>query len=182
MEGNPDSRLNKGPEEGERLKINTIVIPANEQVEVRQEQIGPSNLPDYQRLAGGFIERVTLDDPASEMYFNEEGKLHELPLNRRATLLLWMHNPAFRYADYIAGDAFLVGPVDSDSYDTSVPDGFVRTLLEARRFRAEVQPQGEAGWYGNDLRFDNWVNAYSYALRLGQGWTQVADIRVVPEA
>jgi hypothetical protein len=182
MEGNPDNQLGKGPEDGERLKINTIIIPADEALLIRQEQIGASHLPDYQGIAGGLIERLTLENPSSEMYFNEEGKINELPMNRRATILLWMHRPAFRYADYVAGDAFLLGPVDNEGNDTNVPQEFVKTLFEAKRFRPEVQKQGEEGWHGNALRFDDWFEACSYVLLLGNRWTQVTDVRVVPEA
>jgi hypothetical protein len=182
MEGNPEQQVGSGPEEGERLRINGIVIPADEELGVRQDQLGASNLPDYQRVVGGLIEHLALENPASGMYFNEEGKLRDLPLNRRATLLMWMHNPAFRYEDFVTGDALLVGPVDPNGYDTNAPDDFAQMLFEARRFRAEVETYGEAGWHGNERRFDNWVDAYSYVLDLGRRWTSVRDVRVVPEA
>jgi hypothetical protein len=181
MEGNPDQQIGGSPEEGERLKINTIIIPADNELAMRLDEIGASHLPDYQAVTGGLIERVGLDNPPSSLYFNEEGKLLELPLNRRATLLLWMHNPAFRYQDLIVGDALLVGPADREGYDTNVPDALAATLFETKRFRTEVQVHGEGGWHGNDLRFDNWVNAYSYVLDLERRWTQVQDVRVVPE-
>lgn len=182
MEGKPEQQVDNGPEEGERLRINSIVVPADEELAVRQDQLGASNLPDYQRVVGGLIEHLSLENPSSGMYFNEEGKLRELPLNRRATLLMWMHNPAFRYADAVMGDALLVGPVDPNGYDTDAPDDLVQTLFEGKRFRAEVQVHGEAGWHSNERRFGNWVDAYSYVLDLGRRWTSVRDVRVVPEA
>ena len=61
-------------------------------------------------------------------------------MNKRATLLLWAHNPAFRYRDVIVGDVYLVGPVGRHSTDTSVPDEYVERL-----FRGETVPRrGEA--------------------------------------
>lgn len=179
MEGSPEEQMGGSPEEGERLKVNSIVIPADTEVAMRREQIAP-RLPDYQAITGGSIERVSLENPAASLYVNEDGKLLELPLNRRATLLLWMHNPAFRYRDAIVGDALLIGPVDGDGYDTKVPDELANVLFETKRFRPEVQVHGESGWHGNDRRFDNWIDAYSYALDLSRRWTAVRDIRVVP--
>lgn len=181
MEGIPEEQRGSVPEEGERLKIHSIVIPADEESAMRQAEIGASHLADYQAITGGLIEHIELQNPLSSLYINEEGKLLELPVNRRATLLLWMHNPAFRMRDLIVGDALLVGPADSEGYDTNVPDALTATLFEAKRFRTEVQVHGEDGWHGNDLHFDNWVNAYSYVLDLERRWTQVRDVRVVPE-
>jgi Domain of unknown function (DUF3846) len=182
MKGRPENQRGGKPEEAERLRINALVLPADQVLPATQDQIGASNLPEYQQLVGGLVEHVALAKPPSGMYFNEEGKVRGLPLNRRATLLLWLHNPAFRYADVITGDALLVGPVDRDGYDTNAPEELVQTLFEAKQFRAEVQTYGEAGWHGNERRFDTWVAAYSYVLDLGRRWTSVQDVRVVPEA
>lgn len=169
------------PEQGELLRINTIVIPAGDRQPLRLDQVNPTSLGDYQQLVGGHIETVPLDDPPTNMYLNEEGKLDQLPINARATLLLWMHNKAFRYNDYIAGDAFLTGPINEDSTDTSVSADLVRMLTEAGQFRVELQTAGDPEWYGNLRRFDAWTDAYAYALTLGQHWSQVEDMRVVPE-
>jgi hypothetical protein len=182
MEGNPEQQRIIGPEENERLTINSIVIPADEILDVRQDEIGASHLADYQRLVDGLIEHVSLDQPPSSMYFNEEGKLRGLPQNRRATLLLWMHNPMFRYADVVAGDALVVGPVDSTGHDTNASDELLQTIFQAKRFRAEVRTHDDGDWHVNQHRFDNWVDAYSYVLSLGWRWRSLADVRVVPEA
>ena len=182
MTSNPEQHHGGAPEEGERLSINSIVIPSGEEYELRQDEIGSSTLPDYQRRVGGLIEHIGFNQPAASMYVNEEGKINELPLNRRATLLVWMHNPAFRYQDIIVGDALLTGPADEHGRDTNVPDELSRTLFEAKHFRPEVQVYGESGWHTNSRRFDNWVDAYSYVLDLGRRWTSVEDVRVVPEA
>ncbi len=182
MEGSPEDHGADTPEEGERLKINSIIIPADNEVALQQGQIDTSDLPNYQAITGGPIEHVELTDPPASMYVNEEGKLLHLPMNRRATLLLWMHNPAFRYEDFVAGDALLVGPGDDNGYDTNVPEDLAHLLFSATRFRTEVQVHGEDGWHGNDQRFNNWVAAYSHVLELGHRWTSVKDVRVIPEA
>ena len=38
-----------------------------------------------------------------------EGKLDDLPLNQRATVIAWAHNSAFRGYDVIVGNTFIVG-------------------------------------------------------------------------
>jgi Domain of unknown function (DUF3846) len=176
-----EEELRGTPERGEALKIRSIVIPADEEQPLRQEEIGVTNLAQYQGLVGGNIEAAELHEPASNIYFNEEGKLLHLPLNRRATYLLWAHNRRFRYEDIVVGDAFIVGVVDRVGRDTDVPEEFVTRLLEARKFRTEIQTHDEPGWHGNSLRFDNWVEAYRHVLQLGQRWRRVKDVRIVPE-
>lgn len=176
-----DELLPPDPEARERLQINTIVIPAAEEEPLRRSQLGASNLREYQQLVGGLIEAVALEQPAMRLYCNEEGKMHDLPINRRATLLLWAHNRAFRGQDLIAGDAFLVGQVGQRGLDTNVPDEFVSLLFEARSLRVDIQRPGEEHWRPGQLRFDNWVEAYSYALTATHGWPQPPNLRVVPD-
>lgn len=179
MEGDPSQQGR--PEQGERLRINGIVVPADENLSLGQQEIRAARLPDYQRVVGGLIERVGFAQPPGSMYVNEEGKMNGLPQNRRATLLLWMHNPGFRYGDVIAGDALIVGSADADGYDMDAPEELLQMLFEAKRFRPEVKVNDELTWHGNSRRFDNWVDAYAYVLALGWRWTSVADVRVVPE-
>ncbi len=169
------------PEHHEDVRINTIVIPADERTLLHQDRIVASNLDDYQRLVAGHLEILTFESPPATLYLNSEGKNLELPVNRRATMLLWAHDKRFRYLDYIAGDAFLVGQVDPHGEDTSVAEEFVHLLLEAQRFRVEVQTRGDPQWYSNEVRFGTWTDAYGYVLELGRRWTQVEDLRIVPE-
>jgi hypothetical protein len=173
--------LDEQPEHGEQLRINSIIIPAVETDELRQDQLGSVSLDDRQQLVGGLIEPIDLTQPPARMYVNEEGKMLGLPVNRRATLLAWAHNRAIRYHDVIVGDAFLVGRVEHGR-DTPVSDEFVETLFEATRFRAEVLARGHEEWREQGAIFDSWIRAYDYALRLGRDTDRVADVRVVREA
>lgn len=175
------------PERREGLYINSIVIPADDEQPLRQGELPREGLAKRQQLVGGLIQPIDLAEPSARLYSNEEGKLMRLPPNKRATLLLWVHNPRFRYADFIVGDAFLVGPVKR-SADSSVPDEYVRTLFEGARFRVEVKPQGAAEWEAHPDRFDDWVTAYEHAVGWAEGmihgWRarRLAEVRVIPEA
>jgi hypothetical protein len=185
MEQNAKGEAAQTPERRESLHINSIVIPADDEQPLRQNHLLTGGLAERQHLVGGFIQAVDLGGPPARLYFNEDGKIKELPPNKRATLLLWTHNPAFRYQDFIVGDAFLVGPVRRGA-DTSVADEHVAMLFEATRFRVEMRPQGEAKWQQDPERFDNWVSAYEHAVGWGagvSGWRerQSTEVRVVPE-
>lgn len=181
-EGRPSSS-----EEGEALHINSIVIPADDGRALEQHLLEPANIADYQALVeGGYIEGVDFLLPPARLYVNEEGKLRGMPINRRATMLLWMHNKAFRYGDIIAGDAFLVGPVGNDSHDTAVPEEYTQLLFTAESFHVEVQMQGDQERQRKIWPFETWHEAYRFALGWAMGpddrqRSDVADIRVVPD-
>ena len=181
MERYPNEEEPPTPERRERLHINSIVIPADDEQPLRQAGLSIEGLADRQDLVGGFIQGVDLPDPPARLYFNEDGKVMGLPPNKRATLLLWAHNPAFRYLDFVVGDAFIVGP-GRRSADTSAPEEYVQTLFEATRFRVEVGPRGRAEWQEHPERFDDWTTAYEHAV----GWSgglprHMLAVRVVPE-
>jgi hypothetical protein len=185
MEQKPRSEAPSAPEKREGLQINSIVIPADDEQPLWQSGLPTEGLADRQQLVGGYIQAVDLGEPSARLYFNEDGKQMELPPNKRATLLLWAHRPAFRYQDFIVGDAFLVGPARR-SADTSAPDEYVRTLFEATRFRVKLKPQGEAEWHEHPEHFDDWVTAYEHAVGWSagvSGWRerQFAEVRVLPE-
>lgn len=186
MERNHGGEASRTPEEREGLRINSIVIPADDEAPLRQHQLPATSLKERQRLVGGLIQGIYLTDPTAHLFCNEEGKGLDLPMNKRATLLLWAHNPAFRYLDTIVGDAFLVGPVGKYSTDTSAPDEYVERLFEARQFRVEVQLPGDPHWHDQGAQYDEWTTAYEQALRWGVGLDgqpcdDIADLRIVPE-
>ena len=185
MEREPEEQP-PSPERREGLYINTIVIPADDEQPLRQGELPREGLVERQQFVGGLIQPVDLAGPAARLYSNEEGKLMGLPPNKRATLLLWVHNPRFRYADFIVGDAFLVGPVER-SADSNVPDEYLRALFEGSRFRVDLKLRDGTDWHEHPERFDDWVTAYEHAVGWDagiRGWRQrqFADIRVVPEA
>lgn len=166
-------------EQREALHINAVVIPADDNEPLRQQQIETSNLDQYRDAVGGNLEAISLLRPASSLYCNDEGKLLGLRPNGRATMVLWTHFPALRFRDYIGGDALLTGPMDTEGWDTDLPEDFTR-VFEANELRIEVQTYGDPAWYSNEQRFGTWTTAYAYALELARRWTLVEDIRVLP--
>lgn len=61
---------------------------------------GDPGLKKLQGWVGGYIELVTLKD-GSQLFCNEEGKIHGLPANEKATKDLW--EPNFGPTDILVG-------------------------------------------------------------------------------
>lgn len=71
------------------------------------EEIQPKNRKDFklvelQKVVGGYIETIYLKNK-EVMVVNEEGKLNDLPLNKKATDYLLAQN----YTDAIVGNALV---------------------------------------------------------------------------
>ncbi|HKX24265.1 MAG TPA: DUF3846 domain-containing protein [Candidatus Saccharimonadales bacterium] len=161
--------------------ITAIVIPVNPKEPIRLEEIDRTDLNAYRRLVDGSLEAINLDRPPASLCFNEQGKLIGLPLNQRATFLLWAHNSAFRGQDVIVGDAFILGPPDRQGDDTTAPDDLVTLLFHTERYRILVQTKGDEKFYGNRQTFDSWFEAYRYGVDLARRWSQVEEVQVVAE-
>lgn len=94
--------------------MNALLIPADP---TPQREITVAGLDDLQALVGGYIQTIPYPGRRDVVpYFNEDGKLHGLPPNARATqLLAWALFPD----DVIAGDCVLTG---------TTPDGALADL------------------------------------------------------
>jgi hypothetical protein len=161
--------------------ITCIVIPADTQRPLVTQELSTADGRPVEQIVGGSFQVVHLERPESSMYVNVNGKDDGLPLNPRATAILWAHNSAFRGADLLAGDVLIVGPVGPTGDDLSAPDELVDLLLGRGPFKVEVQVDNESGWHGNDKRFDDVHVAYVAGVDLAQRWTKVREVRVVKD-
>lgn len=156
--------------------ITGIVIPADESEVVHHSTF--TGLRDYQQTVGGRIEAIDLDSPRATIFANDEAKLLQLPLNRRATLLWWLTTPLFRRRDAICGDVALVGQPNRDGETQSLAADVQELLLDRATYRVEVQT-GSQSWNGNQLRFADYFEAAAWGLSLAERWTLVTSVRVV---
>ncbi|WP_433269000.1 DUF3846 domain-containing protein [Actinosynnema sp. CS-041913] len=164
------------------IMLTAIVIPADERQPIRQQQIEPHDLNAYRQIVGGNLEVVALDRPSASLYLNEEGKLRELPVNPRASVLAWVHNSALRATgDVIVGPAFIVGPTDGHGDDQSAPLGLVDLLFGTTRFRVQVLTGATRQWRQADPVLLSWSEAYRDAVRLTLLRPEIAEVRVVPD-
>jgi Domain of unknown function (DUF3846) len=164
------------------VEITAILIPANQAAPVKLRKLDRHDLAAYQALVGGNIEPINLDAPAASMYVNEEGKLLHLPLNMRATHVVWAHNERLRNEDIVMGDAFILGPVDRKGNDTSAPQSYINLLFPTEPFRIEVLARGETIWAGNAMLYETWEQAYIAADSLHRRWTLAEKLRIVPRS
>jgi hypothetical protein len=162
------------------VEITAILIPASQEASVELRKLDNGDLAAFQALVGGSVEPVNLVNPTASMYVNEEGKLLHLPVNMQATNVAWAHNELVRNEDIVMGDAFILGPIDGNGEDTSVPQLYIDLFFPSEPFRIEVLACGETVWAGNAVSYDTWEQAYMAACSLRQRWTLAEKLRVVP--
>ena len=159
--------------------IKGILIPAEESDAATVVELEQGDLKAMQDCVGGYVQMVDGTNPDLTFVINEEGKVHNLPLNRRGTLMLWVHNNAFQGYDYFNGDVLVIGPADEETGEsTSAPAELIELFFNTERYRYLVQTGGST-WDGNGVTYDNWVDAYNYGLALAKRWTLVTAVKVV---
>ncbi|MEV6717282.1 DUF3846 domain-containing protein [Lentzea sp. NPDC051208] len=162
--------------------VQTIVVPADLSEPIRLDQLDKHDAGAFRRIVGGSLEAVQLTDPVASVYFNEEGKLQDLPVNHRLTMLLWMHNKLFRGVDAIVGDGLIVGPPDHEGDDQDAPAELIELLFDTAEYRVQARKVDSRSWHTTLNTVPRWTDAYRLALKLGLEWQNVfADVRVVPE-
>lgn len=63
------------------------------------------SLPELQKFVGGYIELTKTSKPRRDMYVNEEGLIHDLPINAKASQLI---DPSYWTAGGIRGDVIVI--------------------------------------------------------------------------
>lgn len=134
-----------------------LVIPVEGPVRVVSE-VGGLTLAHLQAVVGGYIEAVTVTRVLTDtglrsapctVFVNEEGKLHNLPFNARATDLCAV-SIAPPPADYIAGDVAVLGPPDARGDETDVPDAVLGIIQNWAWMGKEVAEERRSLW-GEEL-------------------------------
>jgi hypothetical protein len=114
--------------ERKRGKMKTAVKVTTEGiVSVIDLQAESNELATLQSAVGGLIEVATLQSGYT-MFMNEEGKIHELPINEKATKI-WLANfPNF--PDVILGDIVLAGATDEEGEQLGLDPDYAKHLVE----------------------------------------------------
>jgi len=102
-----------------------IVIKTNGQVE--RKDMG--SLEDLQKAVGGYIEAIGVNWTDSikniTVYCNEEGRVHELPINMACCMWLSQNGMYPALETPIHGDVVVIGDCDDEGEDTDVPEDLV---------------------------------------------------------
>jgi hypothetical protein len=153
-----------------------IVIPADDNLDLTTHTF--ETLPDYQAAVGGYVEYIALAEPTASLFVNEERRIHHLPENERATLIMRMHN-RIHDGDSVVGDAVLIGPENVRGESTDVPEQFRDLLLERSTFDIEIQLAPlPAEWITVDSSARTWDEAYRKSLGLMWAWGKIRAARV----
>lgn len=158
--------------------IRGVIIPHDEDLALCQKSFG--DLADYQKAVGGYIEEISINAPRLAMFANEEGKILGLPVNGRATILWWLHNPGARHRDVVRGDAVLIGPANARGESLSIPDALISLLFQTETYKVEVRASDDKNVWSTDNRtFDDYFKAATYGLRLTDRRDGTECIRLV---
>jgi hypothetical protein len=136
-----------------------------------------SSLHDYQMAVGGYVQSIALRDPAMAIYCDEDGKDKGRPMNRRATALWWLFEPAARGMDIVVGDVALVGPADRIGHTADVPENLATLLIDVTKFKVQVSSGGD--WIDSASRFDDFFYATMFAMRILKHTGFEVNVRVV---
>ena len=111
-----------------------IVIKTNGQVE--RKDMG--SLEDLQKAVGGYIEAIGVnwtDSIRITVYCNEEGRVHELPINMACCMWLSKNGMYPALETPIHGDVVVIGECDDEGNDTDVPEGLdIPSMWKEPRF------------------------------------------------
>lgn len=157
--------------------VTGIVVPSSTKQPLRTAEF--NDLTDYHVAVGGYIEIVQLQDHPLVIIANEEGKLKRLRVNRRASCLWWLLNPAGMGGDILLGDVIIAGAV-MDGEITDAPSQLVQLLLETKQYQVKVQLSEQLDtWVPIGEPVDEFFEATIRALRLMEVWSPPTAVRVV---
>lgn len=160
--------------------IKGVRVPADEDQPLEIVEFERNNITAIQHFVGGWFQVVDIERPDASIFCDEEAKLKQSPLNRRATLIWWTNWTAARQVDALMGDCLIVGLPDEEEGNTqSVPDELVDLLFHQGQFRYEVLVTGETSWHGNQVVLDDVFQAFNDGLALAERWHLVEHVRVV---
>jgi hypothetical protein len=112
--------------------VKAAIIAVDGATEVLELQ---EDLKTLQSIVGGWLEAIYGDhdehgNPQVVILCNEEGKIHNLPVNHKATALWWAIDPlAAEIGDSIRGAVVVVGGADDEGQMLSIPDHIANMLL-----------------------------------------------------
>jgi Domain of unknown function (DUF3846) len=114
--------------------IRALIIQPDSTYEVREIAQGIQTL---QGLVGGYLEAWSSEHCV--FWFNEEGKLKDLPTNAMATYLWWKICPEIAERDLLRGPVFVTGPHDEAGDSLPVSDDVIDLFERLEKIRAEEE-------------------------------------------
>jgi len=121
------------------MNIKVIHVPANPNLPIAVKELSDNAEIQHQQmydLVQGWLEIVPTPTHEITIWCNEEGKLQNLPINKRINEL-WrsiintqMKVPSFLQLDVIVGNVFISGPISPDGDLSPLPDSVIQLLTQ----------------------------------------------------
>lgn len=161
--------------------IKGVYIPADETQAIEMVEFDRHEFSKINEYTGtDCFSGMDIFNPDASIFYDDDGKVLDKPLNRRATLLWWVGRPEFVNYDALLGDVLILGPADGETGETtSAPQVLIDLLFNTTTYKYQVKTINEEGWHGNQRTFDDCWQAFNDALALSQRWTLVERVRVI---
>lgn len=158
--------------------ITGLLIPANAAAPI--QELTFTGADDYRTVIGDWTNDVWLKRLGVTIHVDLNGIAKRLPLNIRASRLMWADRPDLIDKVKLYGDAVLVGD-DGSGEETDVPEPVHRALTEPGDYALLLKSRGRP-WELRSDEHEDYLDAVTTGLVLMQCWPDAEDMRVLPAA
>lgn len=156
--------------------ITGLLIPANAADPIQVLTFtGPG---DYRAVIADWTDDVWLGTLGVTIHVDHNGIAKRLPLNIRASRLMWADRPDLIDRVKLYGDAVLVGD-DGSGEETDVPEAVHRALTEPGEYAVLLKVAGRP-WECRSDGHEEYLDAVTTGLVLMECWPGAEDMRVLP--
>ncbi|WP_455132953.1 DUF3846 domain-containing protein [Microbacterium aurum] len=156
--------------------ITGLLIPANAAAPI--QELTFTGADDYRTVIGDWTNDVWLKRLGVTIHVDLNGIAKRLPLNIRASRLMWSDRPDLIDTVKLYGDAVLVGD-DGSRDETDVPETVRRALTELGDYAVLLKVAGRP-WECRSDGHEEYLDAVTTGLVLMQCWPSAEDMRVLP--
>jgi hypothetical protein len=161
-------------------EITGLCIPADPTQPIKLVRFDPHDARALPALVGGYLEVIHQPEPPATFWVHEEGIVHGLAVNSRATALVQAFTCRWAACPYLRGTVVLTGHPHRSGAPTSVPEELQTLLLRARFFKIEIRTRGSDEWASNAMLFTDWFSAANFVISMGLRWPEVIATRIAP--
>jgi len=105
--------------------IKALVIPADDERDMYVVDLEQESSYQMREIIGGWFAASEGREVPITLWYHDEGKILDLPMNNRATCVWWSADRRFLRFDYMAGDVIITGLADDDGETQGCPDDFL---------------------------------------------------------
>lgn len=156
--------------------ITGLLIPADAAAPI--QELTFTGADGYRAVIGDWTNDVWLERLSIAIHVDHNGIAEGLPLNIRASRLMWADRPDLIDRVKLYGDALLVGD-DGSGGEADVPEAVRRDLTEPGDYAVLLRVAGQPWEFRSDGH-EHYLDAVTTGLVLMQCWPEAEDMRVLP--